>query len=378
MATIPGAVPVELTATQYVILSENQRKKKALADTKDACNQLLAENESLLQQLEDANKESYQVTEHFRQEVLVRNQRIVELQMQMEQLRADKDEQLNMFKDQAAAREQELQDEMETLATELSGRVTTLQAELDSVQDFKQTKAESEAALAALREEAVGLREALEAQRAQLERHYAGLHSKMRKEYEQKLEELKRSQEEELEERLDAGVRRILGANRRMAEELRLHITESDALQSEVKLLQTERANLVREVSLKQELEAGWAQRAGQQAAALKEAQSKVATLEKNLQQVLADFAKERAAVVSQATAQVNTAGSEVDALRRLLRLKGRELQQLRQLAQEVLLQRSEAEIFLLSSLHQLFHNGDQPLVISPLGSMHGGLSAFC
>lgn len=70
--------------------------------------------------------------------------------------------------------------------------------------------------------------------------------------------------------------------------------------------------------------------------------------------QVMADFAAERASVVSVATAQVNAAGSEVEALRRLLRLKGRELQQLRHLAQEVLLQRSEVEIFLLSSLHQV------------------------
>lgn len=73
--------------------------------------------------------------------------------------------------------------------------------------------------------------------------------------------------------------------------------------------------------------------------------------------QVLADFAAERASVVSAATAQVNAAGSEVEALRRLLRLKGRELQQLRHLAQEVLLQRSEVEIFLLSSLHQVHHD---------------------
>lgn len=41
----------------------------------------------------------------------------------------------------------------------------------------------------------------------------------------QRLEELKRCQEEELEARLDASVKRILGANRRMVEELRLHIT---------------------------------------------------------------------------------------------------------------------------------------------------------
>lgn len=61
---------------------------------------------------------------------------------------------------------------------------------------------------------------------------------------------------------------------------------ESDALQGELKLLQAERSMLSREVALKQQLEAGWAARAGQQAAALKEAQAKAATLEQSLQQV--------------------------------------------------------------------------------------------
>jgi hypothetical protein len=58
----------------------------------------------------------------------------------------------------------------------------------------------------------------------------------------QKLEELKRSQEEELEDRLDAGVKRILAANRRLAEELRLHVTVRQAtsrLSSEEALWQT-------------------------------------------------------------------------------------------------------------------------------------------
>lgn len=63
-------------------------------------------------------------------------------------------------------------------------------------------------------------------------------------------------------------------------------LQESDALQSEVKLLQVDRARLSREVSLKQQLEEGWAQRAGHQAAALKEAHAKICTLEKSLQQV--------------------------------------------------------------------------------------------
>lgn len=64
----------------------NQRKKKALADTKNAYNQLLADNQALLKQLEDANKESYHVSEHFRQEVLAKNQKIADLQTQLEQV----------------------------------------------------------------------------------------------------------------------------------------------------------------------------------------------------------------------------------------------------------------------------------------------------
>jgi hypothetical protein len=51
---------------------------------------------------------------------------------------------------------------------------------------------------------------------------------------------------------------------------------------------------------------------------------------------------------------QVAAAGAEVGAMRRLLRLKTRELRLLRRLGQEVLLQRSEVEIFLVASLQQV------------------------
>ncbi|KAF5827731.1 hypothetical protein DUNSADRAFT_164 [Dunaliella salina] len=48
----------------------------------------------------------------------------------------------------------------------------------------------------------------------------------------------------------------------------------------------------------------------------------------------------------------VSEAHAEMDALRRLVKLKTRELKNTRRLAQEVLLQRSDVETFLLSSLH--------------------------
>lgn len=65
---------------------------------------------------------------------------------------------------------------------------------------------------------------------------------------------------------------------------------------------------------------------------------------------------RERAALAAAARSQVEDAHAEADALRRLIKLKTRELKHVRRLAHEVLLQRSNVEIFLLSSLQQVGH----------------------
>jgi hypothetical protein len=74
--------------THACALRRNQRKKAALASSKEACSALQAENRALLQQLEDSTQEAYQVSEHFRQELLAKNARIGQLQQQCEQVGA--------------------------------------------------------------------------------------------------------------------------------------------------------------------------------------------------------------------------------------------------------------------------------------------------
>ncbi|KAF5827730.1 hypothetical protein DUNSADRAFT_163 [Dunaliella salina] len=56
-------------------------------------------------------------------------------------------------------------------------------------------------------------------------------------------------------------------------------------LQGEVRLLEQERARLMREVKLKTELEEGYAKRGAKQAAAIKDSAMKIATLEGSLGQ---------------------------------------------------------------------------------------------
>ena len=68
-------------------LRRNQRKKKALADTKGQYGRVADENRTLLEQLEATQKENYAVTEHLRKELLAKTQHIAELQAKNEQVR---------------------------------------------------------------------------------------------------------------------------------------------------------------------------------------------------------------------------------------------------------------------------------------------------
>jgi hypothetical protein len=70
--------------------------------------------------------------------------------------------------------------------------------------------------------------------------------------------------------------------------------------------------------------------------------------------QVVKDSAKERLSSGAASEKQVAAVLAEAEGLRRLVKLKGRELHNIRRLAHEVLLQRSDVETFLLSSLYHV------------------------
>jgi len=325
-----------------------------LAETKTLFSKVADENKSLIKQLEDTQKENYEVTEHLRHELLIKTDRIAELEGEVAKIKSDHEEDLKKMEDLAAAREAKMLAESAARAKELQAHIDSLQATLNSVMEYKVRQVEVEEEMLRLKEENQELKEKLEQQRVELERYYLELNTKIRKEYEQKMEELKKSAEEEIDERLDASVKRILQQNRRMAEELKIHVQETDVLQKEVRILEEERGRLMREVGLKAELEGQYAKRGAQQNTAIKEAQAKISSLEASLQQLMSDFEKERHSLVKATQGQVGDAQSEAEALRRLVKLKTRELKNVRRLAQEVLLQRSDVETFLLSSLHQV------------------------
>jgi len=341
----------ETSSTAYIILAENQRKKKALQETKVKCEQLLGENRLLLEEREANQQETYEVTEFLRKEILRKNEKIGSLEQILEQREILVEQEKTSFIKHAETKVNELKQQWGSRENDLVTQVEFLQKELTALKDFKERQLEIEAEMERLRQVNEELKHQQEVKTAELERKFIEQNTKMKKEYEQKLEELKKACEEDINERLDASVKRILQQNRRMAEELRLHVQETDELQREKKVLEEECTTLLREVQLKQEMESQYAKRGSKQTRSIKEAGSKVESLEKSMGLMMADFKNEMSALKEKNKVEMETAKLEVDGLRRLLKLKTRELNNIRRLAQEVVRQRSDVETFLIDSL---------------------------
>lgn len=350
-AAMAAASKEDLSSTQYVILSENQRKKKALFETKQKYNALLSENKLLLEEREANQLETYEVTEFLRKEILRKNERILALEEHLAEREEAFATELKELQAAAAEKLKTAQDAWHNQELELQQEIVGLNRELRSIRDFKERQMEVEAEMARLREENEDLRQSQEARAAELERRFIEQNTKQKKEYERRLEELKKASEEDVDERLDASVKRILQQNRRMAEELRLHVHETDTLTHERRLLEDENTRLTRELTLRREVEEQFAKRGSKQSRDIKEARARAEGLEKSLGQMARDFENERTERSESHRRALADKDTDVEGLQRLVKLRTRELKNIRRLAQQVVDQRSEVEAFLIDSI---------------------------
>ena len=140
------------------------------------------------------------------------------------------------------------------------------------------------------------------------------------------LAEMKKTSQEEAVERLDASTKKILFENRRMAEELRLQVQETDELQKAKRYLEEENKKLKREVQLNEQSVKEYAKQGFRQSREIKELGGKVKTLERSLGTTTREHEKEKQGLV--ATDRRKIAEMELDGqgLRQLVRMKTKEL----------------------------------------------------
>jgi len=209
---------------------------------------------------------------------------------------------------------------------------------------------EREARVGALETENEGLRGAcgrLEAENARLEADLAGKRTEMeremaarvgatKRECDERVRRVKKQVESTIDRRMDGSIRRILAQNRKMADELRLHVAETDALQRQYAKATSECQRLARRVAMTEGLEREYAERGAARAKEMKLANEKIEVLENGVRELMDAFESQKLDWQNEMRALKDANAEEVRHLKRSLAVKTRELVNVRRLAKEV------------------------------------------
>jgi len=233
-------------------------------------------------------------------------------------------------------------------------QITRLQRELSELQEFKDRKEELEDAMQRGEQARADLEEDHKEGLAAMERKFFEEKGKLQREYKQMLAEMKKTSQEEAVERLDASTKKILFENRRMAEELRLQVQETDELQKAKKTLEEENKKLRREVQLNEQAVKEYAKQGFRQSKEIKDLTAKVKTLERYVSTSTREFEREKDALSTSDRKKMGELELDSAGLRQLVRLKTKELANVKRLAAIILQKRNDVETFLLESLEHV------------------------
>ena len=230
-----------------------EARERSLEDYKLKCQELRAENVSLKDDNDKQEHDSQLVLKFLRDDAERKDELIESLQKTINQQR-------ELFAAQREDERRAASEELASVRAELTAQIAKLTRDLGEAQDdlmrlleFKEQKSNMERALEQGEQEREAMRDDHKLALDNLERKFLEEKNRLQKEYKQMLAEMKKASQEEAVERLDQSTKKILFENRRMAEELRLQVGETDELQKAKKTLEEETKKLRREVALNEQ-----------------------------------------------------------------------------------------------------------------------------
>jgi len=333
---------------------ELDARKRSLEEYKLRCQDLRAENTSLKTEKDKHEADALQIISFLRRDAERKDELIDSLKntiaQQREMFVAQREEERQAATAERAASDEEMA--KQNAARER--RLQEVEEELRELKEFKERKAQLEEKLEQGQQERQDMAHEHKLALDSMERKFLEEKGRLQKEYKQMLAEMKKTSQEEAVERLDSSTKKILFENRRMAEELRLQVQETDELQKSKRTLEEENKKLRREVQLNEQSVKEYAKQGFRQSKEIKELSAKVKSLERSLSNSVREFEREKDSITQADRKKIAEAELDSAGLRQLVRLKTKELGHIKRLATVILQKRNEVETFLLDSIENV------------------------
>jgi len=344
--------PPEDPEGQAIMHSAELASKRASVDHYRAeCERLRKINHKLKQEMFEREKSSFEVIDTWRKKVDEQKQGNVSLSQKMEEMQESTHKERVFAEEVFEAKIKVLEDELEHTETKMAQENMKLTEKVNNLTEFAEKQEILEKELEALTIEKKDLEEQQSETVVKMERKFIEEKARLQKDINKKLVAFKKASEEKVNENLDASTKRILMQNRQMADELRLHVQETNELLKTKSRLVSESKRLARESDLQKQEVSEFGSRCASQQRQIKEQAEKIKNLERSLSKVVHEFEAERRRWESSVGAEASSQAKTIESLAQQNRAKDRELKTLRRLAKDILRQRSDVEQFFLDSL---------------------------
>ncbi|KDO27043.1 hypothetical protein SPRG_07754 [Saprolegnia parasitica CBS 223.65] len=308
--------------------------------------ELQAENENLRFLHAKGEKEIHEFVAYFQRELGTREKIAAKLTEELNETKQRHTDDVEAWHSKYDSETKQLKETNRSLESSLSSKLKIAQEDLSKLEVFRDMRETLEKKLNAVTDALESERVAHKDAVSVLERKFLEEKARAQKDTEKRIEKIKQQSREDARNILDADTRKIVTDNKRMGDELRFQLQMTDELQREKDKLVEQTKALQRELQLHDEKEQEYAKYGQRQTREIKQLQAKVKTLEKSLSQVVSTFEKEKHALTIKTEKSL-----DADGLRKLLKLKNKELRTMKRLAQTILDQRTDVEQFFLDSL---------------------------
>ena len=279
---------------EEMLVRELTAKRASVDHYRAECERLRKKNHQLTWEMNEREKANFEVIDHWTQQVDAKDKIIGKLKQQISKMEESYETEKNVAEEIFEAKIKVMESELDDTENKLSAQNADLMTRLNDLNEFARDKESLEQQLENLLAEKKELEERQSETVVKMERKFIEEKARLQKDINKKLEKFKRASEEKVNENLDASTKRILTQNRQMADELRLHVQETNELLKTKARLETERKRVARDAELQKACVEEATQRGAKQKRDGREQGEKIKNLERSLSRVVHEFEAER------------------------------------------------------------------------------------
>ena len=328
-----------------------QQRDRECKSYRKTCDQLRKRNQDLTHEMNQREEANLKVVSSWQEKATQLEATISELQERITHITEQNEADRNYAEDVFEGKIKMVEDELAHSESKLSAENKRLTEQLQSLNDFAQRQEQMKQQLMDVTMEKKELEEREAENKRQRERKFIEEKARLQNDINKRLVAFKKASEERVTENLDASTKRILTQNRQMADELRLHVQETNELLKVKSRLEIDRKRISRDAELQKESVEQFAKKGARHNRDLRNSSAKVKSLERSLSRVVHEFEVERAQLQAQLKQMAGERDTQLGKMTTQLKARDRELKTIRRLAKDILRQRSDVEQFFLDSL---------------------------